>query len=100
MIGGSHMTFARWQSLSDAEREKEKRTWRPFEPGEWHLLATEAASRFNEEFGSNRHVMKVFKSLVRARELIVAVQTDLPSGEQADLPSPYCGFRVVQFATQ
>ena len=94
------MTFARWLSLSDAEREKEKRTWRPFEPGDWHALATEAAARFNAEFGSKRHVTKVFKSLYRARELIVAVQTDLSPGNEAKLPPTYCGFRVVQFASQ
>lgn len=94
------MTFARWLSISDAEREKEKRTWRPFEPGDWHALATEAAARFNAEFGSTRHVTKVFKSLYRSRELIVAVQTDSAPGKELKLPGTYCGFRVVQFAGQ
>lgn len=84
--------------LTDEERAKEKRGWRPFEPGNWHVLASEAAARFNAEYGAKRHVTKVFKSLYRARELIVAVQTDLASGKSAKLPESYCGFRVVQFA--
>jgi hypothetical protein len=46
------MDFAEWLSLSEAEREAEKRTWYPFEPGYWHSLAVEAAARFNAEFGS------------------------------------------------
>lgn len=94
------MTFARWISLSDTEREAEKLTWRPFEPGYWHSLATEAAARFNTEFGSKRHVTKVFKSLYHVRELIVAVQTDSSSGKSVKLPSSYLGFRVLQFANQ
>ena len=94
------MTFARWLSLSDAEREDEKRHWFPFEPGYWHTLAVEAAARFNAEFGSKPHVTKVFKSLYRARELIVAVQTDLPSPRNVDLPRSYLGFRVLQFASK
>src|SRR5262245_66480515 len=91
------MTFARWLSLSDAEREDEKRHWFPFEPGYWHTLAVEAAARFNAEFGSKPHVTKVFKSLYRAREWIVAVHTDLPSPRNVDLPRSYPGFRLWQF---
>ena len=95
------MTFTRWLSLSDAEREEEKRNWHPFEPGYWHSLAVEAAARFNAEFGSKRHVVKVFKSLYHARELIVAVQTDLsPAKKEIKLPASYLGFRVQQFADQ
>ena len=94
------MTFARWISLSDAEREDEKRHWLPVEPGYWHTLAVEAAARFNAEFGSKPHVTKVFKSLYRARELILAVQTDLPAATDVDLPRSYLGFKVLQFANQ
>ena len=94
------MTLARWLSLSDDEREAEKRGWRPFEPGYWHSIATEAAARFNAEFASERHVTKVFKSLYHARELIVAVQTNSSSGESVKLPTSYLGFRVLQFANQ
>ena len=97
------MTFAKWNSLSEAEREAEKRNWRPFEPGYCHSLAAEAAARFNAEFGSKAHVTKVFKSLYHARELIVAVQTALPPAKkEAKLPLPpsYLGFRVLQFANQ
>ena len=91
------MTFFRWQSLSETEREAEKSNWLPFEPGYWHSLAVEAAARFRREFGSKRHVRRVCKSLYRARELIVAVQTD---SEKVELPSSYLGFRVMQFANQ
>lgn len=94
------MTFARWLSLSEAERKAEKRNWQPFEPGYWHSLAVEAAARFQEEYGSKRHVKGVFKSLYRARELIVAVQTNLRSSKKLDLPSTYLGFKVMQFAGQ
>lgn len=94
------MTFARWLSLSDAEREDEKRHWLPFEPGYWHTLAVEAAARFNAEFGSKPHITKIFKSLYRARELIVAVQTDLAPGKKMKLPETYLGFTVLQFANQ
>jgi len=94
------MTFAKWLSLSDAEREAEKRSWYPFEPGYWHSLASEAAARFSAEFGSKPHVTKVFKSLHRARELIVAVQTDLSTTRKVDLPQSYLGFKVMQFANQ
>jgi anti-anti-sigma factor len=94
------MTFAEWLSLSKAEREAEKRTWLPFESGYWHSLAMEAAARFNAEFGSKPHIIKVFKSLYRVRELIVAVQTDLSPEKKANLPSSYVGFRVLQFANQ
>ena len=94
------MTFAEWLSLSEAEREAEKRTWLPFEPGYWHSLAVEAAARFNAEFGSNPHITRVFKSLYHVRELIVAVQTNLSPEEKAKLPPSYLGFRVMQFANQ
>ena len=94
------MTFAKWISLSEAEREAEKRNWRPFEPGYWHSLATEAAARFKAEFGSKAHVTKVFKSLYHARELIVAVQTDSSSAKKVTVPPSYLGFRVLQFANQ
>ena len=94
------MTFAEWLSLSEAEREAEKRTWLPFEPGYWHSLAVEAAARFNAEFGSNPHITRVFKSLYHAREFIVAVQTDLSPEKKAKLPPSYLGFRVLQFANQ
>ena len=94
------MTFAKWLSLSDAEREEEKRTWQPFDPGYWHSLAVEAAARFTAEFGSKPHLVKVFKSLYRARELIVAVQTDLAPGKKMKLPETYLGFTVLQFANQ
>ena len=94
------MTFAKWLSLSEAEREAEKRTWLPFEPGYWHSLAVEAAARFNAEFGSNPHITRVFKSLYHVRELIVAVQTVLSSEKKAKLPPSYLGFRVLQFANQ
>src|SRR5260370_39636188 len=70
----SPMTFAKWLSLSEEEREGEKRSWYPFEPGYWHSLAVEAAARFSAEFGSKRHVTKVFKSLYHARHSIVASQ--------------------------
>jgi anti-sigma B factor antagonist len=94
------MTFAKWLSLSEAEREAEKRTWLPFDSGYWHSLAAEAAARFNAEFGSKPHIVRVFKSLYHVRELIVAVQTDLSPEKKADLPSSYLGFRVLQFANQ
>jgi anti-sigma B factor antagonist len=92
------MTFSEWLSLSEAERKAEKRNWYPFEPGYWHSLAVEAAARFSAEFGSKPHVTKVFKSLYRARELIVAVQTDLSPPKEVDLPRSYLGFKVLQFA--
>jgi len=91
------MTFSRWRSLSETERDAEKSSWLPFEPGYWHSLAVEAAARFRREFGSKRHVTRVCKSLYRARELIVAVQTD---SEKVELPSTYLGFRVMQFANE
>ena len=94
------MTFAKWLSLSEEERETEKRSWYPFEPGYWHSLAVEAAARFSAEFGSKRHVTKVFKSLYHARELIVAVQTDVSATKKVDLPKSYLGFKVMQFANQ
>ena len=94
------MTFAQWLALSERERESEKRTWQPFDPGYWHSLAVEAAARFTAEFGSKPHVTKVFKSLYRARHLIVAVQTDLAPGKKIKLPETYLGFTVLQFANQ
>ena len=94
------MTFTRWLSLSETERENEKGSWLPFEPGYWHSLAVEAAARFKVEFGSKRHVTRVCKSLFHARELILAVQTDLSPPKKLELPSSYDGFRVVQFANQ
>jgi anti-sigma B factor antagonist len=94
------MIFAEWISLSEAEREAEKRSWHPFEPGYWHSLAVEAAARFSAEFGSKPHVTRVFKSLYHARELIVAVQTDLSPPKKVGLPPSYLGFRVLQFANQ
>lgn len=94
------MTFAKWLSLSEEEREAEKHSWYPFEPGYWHSLAVEAAARFSAEFGSKPHVTRVFKSLYHARELIVAVQTDVSATKKVDLPKSYLGFKVMQFANQ
>lgn len=92
------MTFTEWLSLSERERDIARRDWQPFEQGYWHTIADQAAARFAAEFKSSRHVVKVFKSLYRARELIVAVQTNLDPGKKASLPESYLGFRVVQFA--
>src|SRR5207244_5811009 len=94
------MTFRRVLFRSEAEREVEKRTWLPFEPGYWHSLAAAAGARFNAEFGSNRNITRVVKILYHVRELIVAVQTDLSSEKKAKLPPSYLGFRVLQFANQ
>lgn len=94
------MTFAKWLSLSEEDREAEKRSWYPFEPGYWHSLAVEAAARFRAEFGSKPHVTGVFKSLYHARELIVAVQTDVSPENELELPQSYLGFTVMQFANQ
>ena len=94
------MTFTKWLALSEAEREAEKRNWYPFEPGYWHSLAAEAAARFNAEFASKPHVTRVFKSLYRAREFIVAVQTDSSPAKELELPPSYLGFRVLQFTNQ
>ena len=93
------MTFNEWLSLSDAGREAEKKNWRVFEPGYWHAIADQAAARFAAEFSSTPHVQRICKSLYRAEELIVAVQTDLPPPETLPLPDSYCGFRVLQFAS-
>jgi hypothetical protein len=93
------MTFDEWLSLSDAEREAEKNNWRVFEPGYWHSIAGQAAARFAAEFSSAPHVQRICKSLYRAEELIVAVQTDLAPPETLPLPEAYCGFRVLQFAS-
>jgi anti-sigma B factor antagonist len=92
------MNFSKWLSLSEVERKAERRNWRPFEPGYWHSLAVEAVSRFREEFGSERHITGVFKSLYQARELIVAVQTK--SSKKVDIPSSYLGFKVMQFGNE
>jgi len=93
------MTFAKWLSLSEAERAAEERAWYPFEPGYWHSLAVEAAARFSAEFGSKPHITKVFKSLYKARELIVAVQTDLSPAQKVKLPpSPSLPLEMRQFA--
>lgn len=94
------MNFGEWLSLSDAEREAEKRRWHAFEPGYWHALAVEAAARFAAEFGGKRHITHVFKSLYRARELVIAVQTNLAPPKGLKLPQSYLGFRVMQFARQ
>jgi hypothetical protein len=93
----SRMTFNEWSSLTDAERETEKQNWHVFEPGYWHALANEAAARFAAEFGSTRQIERVCKSLYRADELIVGVQTAVSDDELLPLPESYLGFRVVQF---
>jgi anti-sigma B factor antagonist len=94
------MTLAEWLSLSETERETEKRHWQPFETGYWHTIAVEAAARSAAEFGSKRHVTRVFKSLYHARELIIAVQTDLAPPREVELPKSYLGIEVMQFANQ
>ena len=92
------MNFSEWLALSDENRKADQAHWQVFEPGYWHSLAVEAAARFAAEFNGNKHVTKVFKSLYHARELVVAVQTDLkPPQEIAALPPSYLGFRVMQF---
>jgi hypothetical protein len=93
------MTLDEWLSLSDAEREVEKNNWHVFEPGYWHSIANQVAARFAAEFSSAAHVQRICKSLYRAEELIVAVQTDLAPPETLPLPEAYCGFRVLQFAS-
>jgi hypothetical protein len=92
------MNFQEWVSLSDAQRESEKRKWHVFEAGYWHSIAHEAAARFTAEFISTPHVKRIVKSLYHADELIVAVQTDLSPPEVIPLPEVYLGFRVLQFA--
>jgi hypothetical protein len=93
------MTFNEWNSLSEAERESERRNWRVFEPGYWHSIGNEAAARFAAEFGASPGVERVCKSLYRADELIIAVQTTGPQ-PQGVLPEVYAGFKVLQFADQ
>jgi hypothetical protein len=92
------MIFSEWISLSAAERETEKRNWHVFEPGYWHVLASEAASQFAEEFEAAPGIKRICKSLYQSDELIVAVQTDTTTAGASALPETYLGFRVVQFA--
>ncbi len=81
-------------------RHANRNEWHVFEPGYWHTLANEAASRFAKEFGTDRHILRVCKSLYRSDELIIAVQTDCPEGGLLSLPESYLGFRVLQFANK
>ena len=92
------MTFKEWTSLGLAERDAERQNWQVFEPGYWHTLANEAASRFAREFGSDTRIVRICKSLYRSDDLIIAVQTSCPSEELLPLPECYDGFRVLQFA--
>ena len=92
------MTVTEWLSLDPTERGSRKKEWHVFEPGYWHALAAEAASRFAAEFSSQPHVQRVCKSLYHSDELIIAVQTDCADGELLNLPESYIGFRVLQFA--
>lgn len=92
------MNFQEWLSLSDAQRESEKRNWHVFEAGYWHSIAHEAAARFAAEHTSTPHVTRIVKSLYCSDDLIVAVQTDLLPPETIPLPEVYLGFRVLQFA--
>ena len=55
---------------------------------------------FPKEFGTDRHILRVCRSLYRSDELIVAVQTDCPEGGLLSLPESYLGFRVLQFANK
>lgn len=91
------MNFAEWFFLSDAERKSLQQRWLVLEPGYWHTIAVQAAARFAAEFGENKGITHVFKSLYRARELIIAVQTDPKTSKKLDLPKSYLGFRVAQF---
>ena len=92
------MVFKEWISLSEAERETERRNWHVFEPGYWHAIAAEAASQFAAASGKAPPVQRICKSLDRADELIIAVQTvgSSAAGSGA-LPETYAGFRVVVF---
>ena len=92
------MNFAEWFFLSDAERKSVQQCWLVLEPGYWHTIAVQAAERFATKFGANEGVTHVFKSLYKARELIIAVQTDPRASRKLDLPKSYLGFRVAQFA--
>ena len=92
------MIFNEWLELSTPDREAEKENWHVFEPGYWHALAHEAASRFASEFAGMKGVRRICKSLYRSDELIIAVQTDAEPGTLLPLPESYLDFRVVQFA--
>jgi hypothetical protein len=94
------MTFNEWIALAPEERETTQSEWHVFEPGYWHTLASEAASRFAQEFGIDPHIQRVCKSLYRSEELIIAVQTNCPDGTLLRLPECYLGFRVMQFANK
>jgi hypothetical protein len=92
------MTFNQWIALAPEQRDTSRNDWHVFEPGYWHTLASEAASRFAKEFGADPHVLRVCKSLYRSGELIIAVQTDCSEGSLLPVPDSYFGFRVMQFA--
>ena len=92
------MIFNEWLELSSSDREAEKANWHVFEPGYWHALAHEAASRFAAEFAGTKGIRRICKSLYRSDELIIAVQTDAEPGKLLPLPKSYLDFRVVQFA--
>ncbi len=94
------MTFNEWNALSLEERDTTRKDWQVFEPGYWHTLASEAASRFMKEFGDDPHIQRICKSLYRSDELIIAVQTDCPEDVLLSLPECYLGFRVLQFANK
>jgi hypothetical protein len=94
------MTFSEWSALAREERDASRNDWHVFEPGYWHTLANEAASRFSREFGADPHILRVCKSLYRSDELIIAVQTDCPDDSLLSLPASYLGFRVLQFANK
>jgi hypothetical protein len=94
------MTFNEWLAMSPEGRDANRNDWHVFEPGYWHTLANEAASRFAKEFGADPHILRVCKSLYRSEELIIAVQTDCAEGGLLPLPEYYLGFRVLQFANK
>lgn len=94
------MTFNEWRALAPKERDATRNDWQVFEPGYWHTLASEAASRFAQEFGTDPHILRICKSLYRSEELIIAVQTDCPDDSVLPLPECYLGFPVMQFANK
>jgi hypothetical protein len=94
------MTFNEWIALTPEARDTIRKEWHVFEPGYWHTLANEAASRFMKEFGADPHILRVCKSLYRSEELIIAVQTDCSNDGLLSLPECYLGFRVLQFASK
>lgn len=90
------MMFSEWQALSQEERIRLHKSWKPYEQGYWHELNIQAVEQFKKEYGNHPKIRKIVGGTFHGGVLIIGVCKNVPEHDRLAVPEDYYGFRVIQ----